>query len=191
MTNAELGKLNSGNQKEKGDEEMKKVLGMFVLAALTVGCGRKAAEQAASIPPPPQFVNMALEAEAKPIPEARKLAPGTKVVLKGRVMGVREPFAKERALFVLGDEGTITPCNAMADDHCPMPWDACCDPVAIRSVGTASIELLGEDGRVLPIGLKGVGGLKELSKVTVAGNVAPGSTAEAFVVIASAVFVEQ
>ena len=48
-------------------------------------------------------------------------------------------------------------------------------------VGTATIELY----------LHGVGGLKELSKVTVAGNVAPGSTSEAFVVIASAVFVEQ
>jgi hypothetical protein len=49
--------------------------------------------------------------------------------------------------------------------------------------------LIGTDGKVLPIGLKGVSGLKELSKVTVKGTVAPGSTAEAFVVIASAVFV--
>jgi len=169
---------------------MKKILAMCVLAVLIVGCGKKAPEQAASVPTPPQFMNAAPEGEATPIPEARKLEPGTEVVLTGRVMGVRDPFAKERALFVLGDEGTITPCNAMAEDHCPMPWDACCDPVAVRSAGTASIQLLGEVGKVLPAGLKGVGGLEELSKVTVAGTVAPGSSADAFVVIASAVFVE-
>jgi len=170
---------------------MKKILAVCVLAALVVGCGQKTPEQAASVPLPPQFVNAAPEGEATPIPEARKLEPGTEVVLKGRVMGVREPFAKERALFVLGDEGTITPCNAVAEDHCPTPWDACCDPVAVRSAGSASIQLLGDNGNVLPIGLKGVGGLQELSKVTVAGKVAPGSMAEAFVVTASAVFVEQ
>ncbi len=171
---------------------MKKILAMCVLAAFVVGCGEKAPEQAtASVPPPPQFVTVAPGGEAKPIPEARNLDPGSEVVLRGRVMGVREPFVKERALFVLGDEGTITSCNAMPEDHCSTPWDACCDPVTVRSAGTASIQLLGKDGNLLPMGLKGVGGLKELSKVTVAGKVAPGSTAESFVVIASAVFVEE
>ncbi len=170
---------------------MKKMLIVCLLAGFVVGCGPKTAEQALSTRTPPQFVDMAPKGEATPIPEARNLAPGAEVILKGCVMGVHEPFVKERALFILGDESTITPCNAMGDDHCPVPWDACCDPAAVRSAGTASIQLLGEDGKVLPIGLKGVGGLKELSKVTVAGSVAPGSSADAFIVTASAVFVQQ
>jgi hypothetical protein len=178
--------------KEKGDEEMKNRLTVLVLALLVVGCGQKTPEQAATVPPPPQFVNVAPEGAATPIPEARKLEPGTDVVLTGRVMGIREPFVADRALFVLGDNDTITPCSEMGDDdHCAIPWDACCDPVAVRAAGTASIQLMGDNGKVLPIGLKGVNGLKELSKVTVAGTVAPGSTADAFVVIASAVFVGQ
>ena len=170
---------------------MKKMLVACVLMAVAVGCSKQEANRkAAPVKVPAQFVNAAPAGKATPIPEARNLEPGTDVVLAGRVMGVREPFVNGRALFILGDEATITPCNALDDDHCSMPWDACCDPMEVRAAGTASVQLLDDGGNVLALGLKGVGGLKELSKVTVAGTVAAASTPEAFVVNASALFVE-
>ena len=163
---------------------------VYGVAALVVGCGGQESGDAPAVSVPQQFVSVAPEGTATPIPEARRLQPGAEVVLHGRVMGVREPFVDGRALFVLGDEATLTPCNAMAGSQCPLPWDTCCDPSEVRTAGVASIQLRGDDGRVLDVGLKGVGGLKELSRVVVAGKVAPDSSPAAFVVDASSLFVE-
>jgi len=141
---------------------------------------------------PDVFVATPPEGEPVPVPEARKrLSPGDELLLQGRVMGVKSPFVDDRAVFVLGDEGTLTPCNAMPGHGCPMPWDTCCDPLALRRSGTATIQVLGADGRVLARGLKGVEGLAELSRVVVAGKVAPTSTEEAFVVSATAIHVAE
>ena len=162
-----------------------------MVAVVLAGCGKE--EETGNTTPvqvPEHFVNTPPDGVATPIPKARKLAPGSEVILSGRVMGVKVPFVEGRALFVLGDEATITPCNEMDDDHCAIPWDACCDPIEVRAAGTVSIQLLGKDGNVLPVGLKGVGGLKELSRVKVIGKVAPMSTEKGFVVNASKVFVE-
>ncbi|AKJ64814.1 hypothetical protein [Kiritimatiella glycovorans] len=171
----------------------KRWLGLMVVAAMVVGvgCGKKAEQ--GSVEPvavPKAFVSEEPAGEPTPIPEARKLPPGTDVLLKGLVMGVRSPFVEGRALFILGDEATITPCNAKDDDHCSMPWDACCDPLEVRAAGTAAIQVLDDTGEVLEQGLKGVNGLKELSRVTVAGAVAPHSTTNAFVVNAASLYVE-
>jgi hypothetical protein len=55
--------------------------------------------------------------------------------------------------------------------------------------GTATIQILDDDGQVLAQGLKGVGGLQELSRVVVSGTVAPQATAEAMIVNAQAIYV--
>jgi hypothetical protein len=95
-------------------------------------------------------------------------------------------------MFVLGDEGTLTHCDAMEDaGNCRTPWDTCCDTPADRATGTASIQVLDPEGKVLGRGLKGVGGLQELSRVTVLGKVADTSTAEAFIVNATHIHVAQ
>jgi len=104
-------------------------------------------------------------------------------------MGTPSPFVEGRAVFVLGDEATITPCDAMAADHCPKPWDACCDPADIRMKGTATIQVIDESGRPVKAGLKGVNGLSELSRVTVTGTVAPHSSQMAFIVNADAIHI--
>jgi hypothetical protein len=173
---------------------MNKMMVMTVLGSvvLLAGCSERPAKPISLTPVtvPPAFVDAKPEGTATPIPQARKmLNPGDEVLLEGLVMGVLNPFVDGRAVFVLGDEGTITPCDAMAEDHCSTPWDACCDPKEVRAAGTATIQVLGDDGKVLGHGLKGVGGLKESSRVTVRGIVAPISSAAAFVVNAKAVYV--
>jgi len=169
----------------------KQIIATMILGGLIVGCSDKTEKPATAVAPPPDaFVTVPLTGTPTPIPRARKeFKPGDEVLLKGAVMGVLKPFVDGRAVFVLGDEGTITPCNAMDDDHCSTPWDACCDPKEVKAAGTATIQVLGDNGKVLAHGLKGVGGLKELSVVTVRGVVAPMSSAEAFVVNATAIHV--
>lgn len=171
-----------------------KTLMMITMATaivLVAACGKK--ESAVPVTTPAAFVNVEPEGIPIPIPEARKtLKPGDEVLLQGRVMGVRNPFVNGRAVFVLGDNETITPCTEMGEeDHCRTPWDACCDLVEVRASGTASIQVLDEDGKVLTHGLKGVNGLRELSRVTVKGVVAPMASAEAFVVNAKALYVAE
>ena len=167
------------------------IISLLAGIALLAGCGEKETTEAPSVAVPNVFVTEPINGTPVPIPEARtKFSAGDKVLLSGLVMGVPHPFVEGRGVFVLGDEATITPCDAMGDDdHCKLPWDACCDPAEIRAAGTAAIQVLGDDGKPLRTGLKGINGLNELSRVTIAGTVAPNSTPEAFVVNASAIYV--
>lgn len=171
---------------------MKKRYGVLVGMGLAVlvGCGESDKKTAAA-DVPPVFVEQAIDGTATPITEARtQFKPGDEVTLTGLVMGVPNPFVEGRAVFVLGDEATITPCDAMGDDdHCQIPWDACCDPKEVRSAGTAAIQVLDESGKPARVGLKGVNGLAELSRVTVSGTVAPNSSADAFIVNATAIHI--
>jgi hypothetical protein len=137
------------------------------------------------------FTDEAL-ADATPIHVARTSAsPGDEIVISGRVMGRGKVFVDYRASFVLGDPEKLTPCNEMPDDNCTTPWDACCDTKELKRVGLASIQILGEDGRVLSGVLKGTKGLKELSTVTVSGTVDQSSTEENLVINATKIHVEK
>ena len=122
------------------------------------------------------------------IPEARhRLSPGDEVVLEGRIMAAVDLFVDGHAMFVLGDMETVTPCIDMPDpDHCDTPWDACCEPKEVRVQGTATVQVLDEQGQVIPQGLEGVNGLEKLSKVRVKAQVAAGSDGEAFLLNALA-----
>ncbi len=111
-----------------------------------------------------------------------KAKPGEAVILVGKVMGMMEPFVPNRAAFVLGDEEVLVSCDLLPDDHCSTPWDLCCDnPDAIRA-GTATIQVVDESGAVLKQEIRGVNGLKELSRMRVQGVVAPQSSDEVLII---------
>ena len=136
------------------------------------------------------FVDTAPAGEAVPIPEARSLkAPGDPVVLEGRIMGVTHPFVEGRAVFVLGDNATLTACSDTEGDQCATPWDTCCEPSEIRQAGTATVQIVDAEGDILRQGLEGVNGLEKLATVRVAGTLAPDSTPEAMIVNATAIHV--
>lgn len=172
---------------------MKPNIILGLLAATLVSCS----EDKASTTTKPSSTSPELAAvfvdtiadEASPIHLARStVQPGDVIVLKGQVMGALEPFVEGRAAFILGDREKLTPCNEMgADDHCPTPWDACCDTKEDFRVGTATIQVVGEDKRVLKEGLEGVGGLEKLSKVILKGRVAEQSGPDNLVINASAI----
>jgi hypothetical protein len=113
--------------------------------------------------------------------------PGDEITISGKIMGNAKPFVEGRAAFTVADPSIITPCNENPDDACDTPWDACCDTKEQKLIGLASVQVLGSDGRVLKENLEGVGGLTNLSSVTVTGKVADGSSADSLVVNATAI----
>lgn len=132
-------------------------------------------------------------ADAKSISEVRStVKPGDEISLSGRVMGREKVFVEGRAAFILGDPKTLTPCNEMEEpDHCPTPWDVCCGDKEVIRDGIASIQIVGENGRVLAADLKGVNGLKELSTLTVSGIVDKASTPDNLVVNVTKIRIEK
>ena len=167
-----------------------------ICALLLAGCGdpeSTANPDTGNTPAAPGldavFVDAA-PADARAIHIARTDAkPGDELVLSGLVMGTMEPFVSGRAAFVLGDPEKLTPCNQRPDDECETPWDVCCDSNEDKLIGTATIQVIGDDKRVLKTAIEGVGGLKKLSSVVVKGTVADGSTADALVINATAIHV--
>ncbi len=94
---------------------------------------------------------------------------GDKVTFRGRVGGRKEPFAARRASVALVD--LVLPyCGQNSpEDHCKEPWDYCCEPQDRLSKHMVSVQVDGADGKILHMGLKGAGGIKELSELVVQG----------------------
>lgn len=167
---------------------------------LLVSCGEKStetttettAEAAVSVPSPALSAVLAASptSEAKSIVGIRSTAkPDDEITVSGRIMGSKMPFVDGRAAFILGDPEVLTACNEVPGDECETPWDACCDSPEDKKRATATIQIVGADGRVLKEPIEGVGGLINLAKVTVSGKVAEGSSADLLIVNASAISV--
>lgn len=175
---------------------MKNILTIAPLLAVVVlvaGCGKSGNDATSTAAPtgaPPAlaavFAKVSSEAAARPIPELRRTAkPGDEVVVEAKVMGTKEPFVENRAVFVVGDEGTLTSCDLLHSDQCPTPWDACCDDSDALRAGTATIQVVDTEGGILRHNIKGISGLKELSRLRISGVVAPTSTETAFIINAT------
>lgn len=137
-------------------------------------------------------IDASVEGEPQAIHSAREsVKPGDTITLSGRVMGNLHPFVEGRAAFILGDPAVLTACSDRPDDECETPWDNCCDTKEDKMRGTATIQIVGDDGRVLKEPIEGVGGIGKLSTLTVTGTVAEGSSAESLVVNATAIDVRK
>ena len=124
---------------------------------------------------------------AIPVAQARQEAePGEPIVVTGQIGAAVEPFSSAYAMFVLGDESLMY-CDEMAEDHCPTPWDACCeDPDKVKQ-RRASVQLVA-DGTPIARSLKGVNGLQGLDRVVVVGQTAPSSTPDNLVINATGIY---
>lgn len=162
-------------------------------AFIFASCNSKdpAVEKAVSVGPSEavsMIVERVPEGDAQLIHVLRETAKeGDQVTVSGKIMGNSKPFVEGRAAFILGDTEVLTSCDEMPDDHCETPWDACCDSKEDKKRGTATIQVVDAEGRVLKEGLEGVGGLEKLATVTVTGKVAPGSSKDLLVINATAI----
>ena len=94
---------------------------------------------------------------------------GDTALVVGLIGGKFEPFAKNRAVFQLIDS-SLKPCDISADG-CPAPWDYCCETPEQIMASSMTIQVVGTDGRPLPLGLEGKDGLEPLTTLVVSGKV--------------------
>lgn len=134
-------------------------------------------------------------AEAKHLKDVKALAAkgeikkGDTVTIQGRIAGRKEPFVKGRAMFLLADQRLVA-CNEKPDDVCATPWDLCCESPDSLKANTATIQILGPNGKALKVSAENVAGLKPLAKLVVVGTVAEATKEGAFVISATSIFVE-
>jgi hypothetical protein len=162
---------------------------------LFTGCDRKpdAAASTATVAPAMQLDDW-FTANAPADPQAihlirSQVKSGDEVTISGKIMGRAKPFVDGRAAFILGDPAKLTPCNERPDDECEEPWDVCCDSAENKKIGTATIQLVDAEGRVLKQSLKGSHGLTELATVTLTGIVAPESSPDSLIINATRIHV--
>ena len=172
------------------------------LAASAIGCEDRSAEvqgvsnteqtAPAADALPAGFVLTEAPGGAKDIVALKKDAqPGDEVVLRGRVGGSPSPFVDGRASMQIVDVSLKACGEGPVKDECTTPWDFCCEDPKQVAAHSASVQVVGADGKPLRAGLKGVGGLKPLSEVTVKGTVAKGSDSGVLVVNASGIHVKR
>lgn len=123
---------------------------------------------------------------ARPVRDAKDASPGDRIVVHGRIGGGKSPFVDGRAIFTLSDM-SLPPCSEKEDDHCPTPWDFCCEPLDDILRRTITVRVVDPAGQPVKSGLKGAGGLRELSEVVVEGRVSSKSPPHTLVVDASAI----
>lgn len=172
-------------------------LASFAVASsfLFTACGQDGSEPeaAATAASPLEHIQVldTKPADALPVKTAREqLKPGDAAVVFGQIGGVLHPFLDGYAGFVLGDTDIVF-CNEMGDDHCPTPWDACCEDADKLKASRASVQFVDGAGQILPGSMAGFSGLAGLSEVVVQGTVAEGSTPENLIIEASSIYVAE
>ena len=136
---------------------------------------------------PAGFVLAQAPENASDVVGLKRAKPGDEVVLRGRVGGRVEPFVGGRAAFQVVDLGQKS-CKELEGDACKTPWDYCCDPEVSKK--SASIQVVGADGKPLHTTLKGVAGMQPLSEVTIKGKVAQASESGPLIVNATGIYVK-
>lgn len=111
---------------------------------------------------------------------------GDRVVFAARVAGRADPFVAGRAMMIVSDP-SLKPCNEREDDKCPTPADLCCETKETIMANTATVQIVGADGKAIPVALSGVGGLATLDHVVVEGVLVERGDKGGFVVNASKV----
>ena len=114
---------------------------------------------------------------------------GEEVTFLARVGGRVAPFVDGVAIFTVADP-SLESCELMGEeDHCPVPWDYCCEPRESLTAGSATIRIMGEDGRPLPASAQGAGGLAPARYLVVKGVVSDRNEDGLFVVDAERIWV--
>lgn len=166
---------------------------VLVWIGATVGCGKKDADNAQAAPaaalPDGLVLNAAPENAVSVIDAKSTATDGQRIVIEGRVGGTKRAVIDGRALFTIADRQLLA-CDAMGDgDHCPTPWDYCCEDPDKLKTGLATVKIAGSDGKPLAVDLATAIGLQPLQTVIVTGIVEPRADDGALIIRADGVFI--
>ena len=130
-------------------------------------------------------------ADAIDIADLRKSGkPGDTVTFTGHVIGSDPVFMDGRAVMIMGDPKKLTSCNLRPGDECETPWDVYCDDHDVITASILTVQVVDDAGKPLKTGLKGLGGMKELSALTIIGKVADKSNESNMLINATGIFVQ-
>lgn len=176
----------------------KSISPLLLCLALALGACSDGAEQPseptseapAAALPDGLFVDAAPQG-AKNVSDVKAAAKeGDVVVVRGRVGGPA-PFVPGRAVLTVADTEKLVACSDREHDPCPKPWDYCCESKDDIAANSATIQVVGADGRPLKVGLEGAGGIEPLSFVVVEGSVGPRHDGNVLVIDARRIHVER
>lgn len=150
---------------------------LLISIFLTCNCGMESGENekkkrfTVKVNLPINFITNQNLGDSLSVVEAKKRADsGEIIIINGFIGGRREPFTAGRASFILGDD-SIKTCDEIDTDHCPTPWDACCEDRKKILSSTISIQIIDEHTNLLKGTLKGVKGLQPGRKIKVLGTI--------------------
>src|SRR6185295_856386 len=106
---------------------------------------------------------------------------GDAVVLRARVGGAKDPLADNRAIMTVADLSLPT-CDKTPMDTCKTPWDSCCEPREVIAAKTASVEVVGPDGKPLRASLAGQNGIAPMKQVVISGTAKQSAGSDALIV---------
>lgn len=95
-------------------------------------------------------------------------ADNDKVVIIGRIGGSDMPWVEGRAAFSIVDRA-LEACGDRTDDHCPLPWDYCCELERLPT-SKALIKVINQDGQLVKTDARELLGVTELQTVIVQGK---------------------
>lgn len=173
------------------------VVGVFALFALG-GCGEHDhdhADGAAAAPATagPAWLLRELPADPQRIItiKASEHAVGENVTVLGRIGGRTNPFVAGRGMMLIADDVHATPCDAMADDHCAIPWDFCCENPSVVKEALALVQLVDADGNALATDIEGIGGLQGGAHVVIQGSVQESEDPSMLTIAATGIYLAQ
>ena len=156
------------------------------------GCTAKPESDAGSVPHedafPAGLMLTAAPSGAQPLSAVKPAAKvGDVVTFEGQLAGQKQIFVDGAATMLVGDR-TLEVCAP--DEGCPKPWDCCCTPIDTRRELSATVQVVGDDGKPLPVTMRGLGSLEEMKRVVVTGTVSQKNDGGVMVVDASGIYVE-
>ncbi len=159
-------------------------------AALTLAACKESGTAQSSAPAPASttYVLASMPEGAMDVGEAKKsVKEGESVKIRGRIGGRAKPMSENVALFIMMDPA-IPSCADGDDDHCPIPWDYCCETPETIMANSVTVQVMGGDGSVLPVNLAEQAGLEPLDEVIVVGTVGPRPNDGALVIYADGLY---
>lgn len=130
------------------------------------------------------------EGEFTPVGQAKATAKeGDTVAIFGRIGGHVKPMEAGSPVFLIVDK-SVPHCGELPDDHCPTPWDYCCEPRDSLMANSATVKLVDDEGNMLktdPV----AAGLNPLDEIIIVGTVGPRPNEKVLTINATGVHVKQ
>ena len=165
---------------------------LCLLIGMTVGCDSSEPSSGSGKPataklPDGMLLGAAPTAPIQPIAELKSTAkPGDQVTVKVVIGGRVEPIVSRRAVMTVVDIQQGNKCYG-DDDHCPTPWDYCCDSPDLPP-HLATVQLIDEQSKPLALNLAAAG-FKPGQVLIVRGAVGPRPDPEALIIHATGLFI--